>query len=434
MRGSRGLTADELFAQAAAAGVGGFEPDGQREPTTWTAAELVGLQLPPARWAIPGLLPEGVTLLAGAPKVGKSWLSLGLALAVAGGGEALGSVTCQSGQVLYLALEDTPRRLQTRLRQLLGAAAAPSSLTLRTSCLPLDRGGAQEIERWLSTTPEARLVVVDVLARVRPATPTTSSQYGADYEAVALLKRLADRHQVAFLVVHHTRKAAAEDWLDAVSGTHGLAGAADGVLVLRRSRGQADALLSLTGRDVEEAEHPLRFEPESGAWRLLEGEAEDYLLPPGRAAVVRWLREAGPSTPKAAASGLGLSPDNAKQLLRRMAVDGQLITRGDGKYAVTGDTRSNTSPMSPMSPEAGSERETGSGRVTPVVEGVTGVSPEVSPGAVTGVSPSSRSEPPDSLIPHSLSLSPSPGESFGDTGDSGDTPDGSPRNEAVNDL
>src|SRR6185437_183029 len=113
--------------------------------TSWTADELMAAEFPPVRWAVPGLIAEGVNLLAGPPKVGKSWLSLGLALSVAAGTPALGSVEVEAGPVLYLALEDTPRRLQSRMRKILDGRRAPHGLTLATTCPPLPEGGAANI-------------------------------------------------------------------------------------------------------------------------------------------------------------------------------------------------------------------------------------------------------------------------------------------------
>ena len=82
----------------------------------FSAADLLALTLPEPKWAVAGLLPAGFSVLAGKPKLGKSWLGLDIALAVALGGVALGSIHVSQGDVLYLALEDTTRRLQTRIR------------------------------------------------------------------------------------------------------------------------------------------------------------------------------------------------------------------------------------------------------------------------------------------------------------------------------
>lgn len=304
-----------------------------RPRSSWAADELMALEFAPPRWAVPGFLAEGVSLLAGPPKVGKSWLSLGLALNVAAGVPALGSVEVEAGPVLYLALEDTPRRLQSRMGKILDGHRAPHGLTLATMCPPLPEGGAAHIGGWLTRNPGARMVVIDVFAKVRGRPPAGASAYDADYAAIGYAKRLADEHAVAVVLVHHVRKAGADDFLEAVSGTNGLAGAADATLVLRRPRGEADGILAVTGRDVDESEHALRFAPETGTWALLDGPAVDYAVSGTRAAILRHLR-AFPhlDTPRAISEATGIGYDNVKKACQRMAADGQLITEKAGRY------------------------------------------------------------------------------------------------------
>jgi hypothetical protein len=300
--------------------------------TAWTAADLMAAQFPPPKWAVPGIVAEGVTLLAGPPKVGKSWLSLGLGLSIASGMPALGTVPVDDGPVLYLALEDTPRRLQTRMRKMLDGFAAPNSLTLATTCPPLPQGGDIAIAGWLDRNPTARLVVIDVFAKMRGAPPAGLSAYDADYSAVGRVKKLADHYGIAVILVHHVRKASSDDFLQEVSGTNGLAGAADATLVLKRARNQADALLCITGRDVEETEHAMTFEPQTGSWLLLEGPAHEHTLSDTRTTILRHLRQHPGTTPKTLATALGLTHDTAKKTCARMADDGQLTTDGTGRY------------------------------------------------------------------------------------------------------
>jgi AAA domain len=304
--------------------------------TSWTAEELMATEFPPVRWAVPGLIAEGVNLLAGPPKVGKSWLTLGLALSVAAGDNALGSIPTQAGPVLYLALEDTARRLKSRMGKMLDGRPGPPGLTLATTCPPLPEGGAEAIAGWLERNPTARLVVIDVFAKVRGRAMSTVSAYDADYAALGYVKAVADKYGVAVVVVHHVRKAASDDFLEAISGTNGLAGAADAALVLRRPRGEADGVLSITGRDVDEAEHALRFTADNGAWTLLDGPAGDYSMSGTRADIMRHLR-ANPGTgPKAIADALGISYENARKTCQRMANDGQLTADSSNRYRPAG--------------------------------------------------------------------------------------------------
>ena len=229
--------------------------------TRWTDAELLRQDFPPPRWAVPGLLCEGLNLLAGAPKLGKSWLSLGIGAAIANGDPALGGIEVERGPVLYCALEDTGRRLQRRRRQMFaaGGRAAPL-LTLETACPTMPNGGDAVIVEWIEQNPGARLVIIDTFEKMRGATRHGVSAYAADYAAAGRFKTIADTYGVPILLIHHVRKQAAEDWQDLVSGTNGLTGAVDATLVLERSRGQADGVLHVTGRDVVENDYAMSFD------------------------------------------------------------------------------------------------------------------------------------------------------------------------------
>ena len=299
--------------------------------TYWTASDLLAADLPPIVYAVDGLIPEGLTLLVGSPKVGKSWAALGIALAVASGGRALGAIPVDPGDVLYLALEDGPRRLRDRLAKLLGGDPAPSRLAFLTEAAGVADGLTDLLDRWRESAGTPRLVVVDVFAKVKPRTDGRGSAYADDYAALEPLQQWATRHGLAVVVVHHTRKAKDDDYLAAVSGTHGLAGASDAVLVLARSRTQADATLSVTGRDLIEAEHALTFDGQLGAWRLL-GDARTYATTPERRRVHELLDEHGSLTAPRLVDLLDVTHDNARQLLRRMAVAGECDTDGAGTY------------------------------------------------------------------------------------------------------
>lgn len=309
-----------------------LEPAQTKPKTAWRADELMATTFAPPKWAVPGLICEGITLIAGPPKVGKSWLSLGLGLSIALGEPVFGSIPVEYGPVLYLALEDTPRRLQSRMGKVLAGKQAPPTLTLDTWCPPLPQGGDAYIAHWLDANPDARLVVIDVFAKVRGLSPVGSSAYDADYSAIGRIKRIADAYGVAVLLVHHVRKAASEDFLAEVSGTNGLAGAADAVLVLKRARAQGDGVLSITGRDVDEMEIPVRFDPETGTWTKLDGTAEDYALRDTRLAVTRLVRDHPGLKPAAIAEALDLDPATVRQTCTRMAKDGQLHRDPGGTY------------------------------------------------------------------------------------------------------
>jgi len=304
-----------------------------RIPEIVTAADLMAAELPPVRWGVRGVLPEGVTLLAGKPKLGKSWLALGLCVAVAAGGVALGTRQVEQGDVLYLALEDNRRRLQKRLGKML-CGPAPEGLEISTSWPKLDEGGVEALGAWLGEHPEARLIVVDTLAKIRPRT-RGQNVYQDDYAALEELLPLAAEHEVAIMVVHHTRKMAAADPLDEISGSTGLTGGVDGVLVLKRDRGKADAVLHVDGRDIEEpAEYALKWDAETAGWTIV-GDAGEYRMSEERKDIIGVLVEAGEFlSPGEVADVLGKPRNTIKQRLWHMAQDRQVDNR-NGKYGIT---------------------------------------------------------------------------------------------------
>ena len=230
----------------------------------------------PIRWIVQGLLCEGLTLLGGRPKIGKSWLALDLALGVASGQHVMGGINTTQGDALVLALEDNPRRLQRRLLKLMPSSTAewPERLTFATSWRRSDDGGVDDIRDWAGRVKSPRFVVIDVLQAMRPLKPGKSNGYADDYEALTALQQLAGELGIAILVTTHTRKLEAEDRIDMISGTLGLSGCADTVMVLDRS-GQGTTLFT-RGRDVEESERAMQFSGEACRWRIL-GDAETVL-------------------------------------------------------------------------------------------------------------------------------------------------------------
>lgn len=259
------------------------KPAGDGPASGYSAADLVLQEFPPPRYAVDGLLCEGLNILGGKPKGGKSWLSLLISWAVAGG-HVLDGRPVQAGPVLCLSLEDSFRRLQSRLRMLHPALGweFPAGLDLRTSWPRADKGGLYHLAEWLTAHPDARLVVIDTIARFRrPGKGGGGNAYEDDYGAFGEIQQLALRFGVPILVITHTRKTKAEDIFDELTGTLGQNGAADGLMVLDRDRGSDGAKLYVTGRDVPEATVPLTLDRATFRWTL--GPSSDRIDTLGRA-------------------------------------------------------------------------------------------------------------------------------------------------------
>jgi hypothetical protein len=309
------------------------------EPIGFSAADLQAMRFPPIKYIVPGYIAEGLTLFAGKPKLGKSWLVLHAAIVVARGGVTLGDVKCVEGDVLYCALEDNQRRLQSRMTKLLPTFTTwPSRLRFETHMPRLKDGGLEMVRRWVETAEHPRLVVIDTLAKIRDAKGHEQSNYEADYATVSELKALADKHGIAIVLVHHQRKMEAEDPIDTVSGTTGLTGAVDTVLVLYRT-GQGTTLYG-RGRDIEEVEKAVTFDPESCRWRV-EGEAADVHRSSERSTILDVLTQATePLTPREIADLGELSYTSIRMMLTRMVKAGEIDKAGRGRYIATSKTPS----------------------------------------------------------------------------------------------
>jgi RecA-family ATPase len=291
-----------------------------------TAEEIMGKEYPDPKWIVSDLLPEGLAIIAVKPKVGKSWLALNIAIAVSLGGRVLGQIQVERREVLYLALEDTERRIRRRLDML---KAVPSRKLFIRCFWQRGEPGLADLRLWLQCHPGCGLVIVDTLGRVRE--PSGEMSYLEDVDFIGKLKAIADGRSLTILMIHHCRKANAEDFLDLVSGTNGIAGSADTVWVLQRARGTTDAILDVTGRDIEEKQLALRYDQDIG-WSLL-GDAKELRLSQERQEIVKVLRESdAPMKPHDVAALLDKPPNTVKQLLWKMSKDGEVSCQG-GSYS-----------------------------------------------------------------------------------------------------
>ena len=309
-------------------------------PDVKTASSLMQQDFPAPKWIIPGLIPVGLTILAGAPKIGKSWLALNLLASVTSGGQALGQFGTRAADAFYLALEDPPSRLQSRLRDLAdaGVVADYERLYCETDWPAADNLGIQALSTWIEQH-SCKLIIVDTLAKVRAVPGQNKQLYFEDYAAMAPLKRIADSNEVALVVIHHLRKAGASDMIDRVSGSTGITGAADTILVLDRARQAGDGTLHVTGRDIEEQSWALRFD--EGKWTIT-GKAVDVQRSKTEENILAALREAGePLSPSRIGEFIGKPRGSISHAIAKMLRDGVLLSE-KGKYSVAASDPSAT--------------------------------------------------------------------------------------------
>lgn len=308
-----------------------------------TLGSLLRKDYPEPNWIIPGVMSEGLNILAGAPKMGKSILALNIALTVAAGGKALGNIQVDPADVLYLSLEDKQRRLKTRALKMirrLAPGAVPvdpaEHLTIATEWPRQDEGGLNLIEVWRKAARRPGLIIIDVWNRFGPRHEgrKSNSAYSQDADDMAVLKTYADQHGMAALAIHHTRKpgihAEDHDHLLEVSGTLGLTGTADGIMVLLRARQKEQAQFHIIGRDVSDAELILEFDPETLTWKSM-GTAADHLKGEVQQSIIKFLRtrgDIGASAPEIA-EGVKQKQDSVRRALNRMLIERIVTKRGN---------------------------------------------------------------------------------------------------------
>lgn len=321
----------------------------------YTANELLQLDFPEPTWAVPNLIPEGLTLLCGKPKVGKSWLALNTALAIACGGKALDAIPVEKGRVLYITLEDSPRRLKERLLSALQGSRPTDNLHLYTSWPRFDRAGLGELDSWINTHSDTRLIIIDPLEKIRQESKNNNRIYKEDYRALEGPKEIADKYGLAILIVHHLRKAKAEsnDLIDLVSGTAGLTGASDTICILEKARGSYDAKFFITGRDVEETSLAIRFDRFRTCW-CLNGSAEKFLLTPEKQEILEIFESNnGPLTLKEIAEKTGKKESNISNHLKKLVNGGFLEKVAYGKYILSRTYENNENNENDESGESG---------------------------------------------------------------------------------
>lgn len=216
------------------------------------------------------ILPSGLHILAGSPKIGKSWLVLWLCQMIAVG-ESVWGFNTTKGQVLYLCLEDRLPRIKNCLMSI--TENGSESTAFATETLPLGGDLVEQIEHYILNNPDTLLVVIDTLQQVR-SLGTDNMSYANDYKDISALKSISDKYDIAIVCVHHLRKMKDDDPFNMISGTMGLSGSADGSYVLvRDNRMASKAKLYITGRDVADTEIRLEFDKVNCLCKLIEHDA-----------------------------------------------------------------------------------------------------------------------------------------------------------------
>lgn len=245
---------------------------------TMDAETLMTIPMEPLKFIVSGLLPQGLHILAGSPKIGKSWLALWICLQVAKGEKVWELETLQS-EVLYLCLEDSFARIQSRLFEI--TDEAPPTLHFAIMSDAIGNGLEHQIENFIKEHHGTGMIVIDTLQKVRKTVSANVNPYAADYDDINALKQIADKYKLAIMLVHHLRKTSDADPLNMISGTTGIAGGADTNFVLQKDkRTENTTTLICAGRDIEQRELFLEFNKETFLWELMTPvEIEQLIIP-----------------------------------------------------------------------------------------------------------------------------------------------------------
>ena len=259
-----------------------------------SGAELMAQDFSPLEYMVKGFLPKGLSMLCGAPKIGKSWFALALCLCVASGKPFLGMEVTQ-GAAWYLSLEDDNERMQRRLACLAEEGLDNIHFTTKShNPGTMADGLPNVIDKFIRNHPDTKLIVIDTMQMAKGT--GKEPNYSSDYMDTSAFKDLADRHKVALLLIHHLRKQGDNDPFNRISGSTGISGAADTLFVLdKQERIGKRATLSCTGRDIAERELELRFDNATLLWEKVSDSAEQDApqLPPELNAFVNFIKSIG---------------------------------------------------------------------------------------------------------------------------------------------
>jgi RecA-family ATPase len=286
---------------------------------------------PDPTFVVDALLPFGMSVLAGASKIGKSFMALDIAFGVAGGYPVLGQMVPDPGDVCYLAMEDTAKRLTGRLDSLNPDRGDWPWDRLRIE--PMDMLDGREPKHiayeWATTAANPRLLIVDTITRFG-GYPERGG-YAAEVNWMSQFHTFASRHGIALLGLTHTNQMKLEegdDWFNKISGTTGIIGTADNVMLLDVKRGESEGVLRIEGRDMDPTEHALR---KVGPWwqhtSQIRGRRGDLSVE-----IADFVIQSGGTTTKDVAEHFSMSGDKASLYLGRIKRAGIITSPKRGEW------------------------------------------------------------------------------------------------------
>lgn len=301
-----------------------------------TAADLLSLDIPATPHVFPGIIPQGLSILAGKPKKGKSWFCLNLACSIAYGLKFLDQ-TPEPKQVLYIALEDNHSRMKERLSAVLANNVNPQNRNLHLifKWPRINEGGKGKLDKYLQDNPDVKLVILDTWAMIRGTKRNGSTLYDKDYREFVELKSIADKHGIGILVVHHLRKTDSKDTFDMVLGSNGSTGASDNIILLTQEKRGADTVLEISSRALKPQTLAVKFDLQTSWWKILGKPAEEYQISQEQQEILEFFKKEQEDDPLKLANVaefLGKKKPNVYKLMNKLVEKKLLEKTGFGKY------------------------------------------------------------------------------------------------------
>ena len=311
-----------------------------------SADELQSKEFPPIKWAVDGVIPEGLTILAGDPKAGKSLMAVDVCSAIASGVEAFGNRSCVKGTCVYISLEDPPRRVKARIQQ--QCDLWPETFKLVSGGIPqLGPSFYDVFDEMLIMWPSLRAIIIDTMAFIIPSKPHGTSDYDHYYKHMDPLHRWSIENQIAVVLITHLTKSKGQEGdnpFSRIIGSVAIQGTSDAMILLRKNHAKRsilnpelpDGFLTIEGRELGSDNLALDFDTEALKWSIIrEAEVADETINPN------WILISGvlkgeKKGPTEITRETKLNQSTVKSCLRRMKA-ANLVESEGGKYHLVGD-------------------------------------------------------------------------------------------------
>jgi len=318
--------------------------DKRKTPKIISATKIADTKYPKTKWAIKGLIPEGLSILGGNPKLGKSWMVLNFGLLIASNKEINPNFKFDTspGVVLYISLEDNEKRLHNRLKKCCRRKGIPPDLYFSTEWPIIGQGGLKAIENFIIQIPETSLIIIDPIAKIWPISTSGKKDlnrtiYHNDYDIISSIKRISDKYNVSILCNHHlTKNQKGTDPLGLLSGSMGISGGIDTVMILRRTRSKSSGTLFITGRDVYEKTEEVEFNEKTGWWKFL-GDRKPLLTEATIELLNMLKKHILPIKLASLCQIMNKSPQNINKMLKVLVENGNVEKTGIGLYQACED-------------------------------------------------------------------------------------------------